>query len=67
MTDTKLETIADRIVELKRFSETTGTKTHKTQGALLSGLDPIEMIHVCHLVNKKLFNPEARNVPAAKV
>lgn len=51
----RLQEIADRIVQLKRFSEVTGTQSGKSQTALIAKLDPIELSVVASLVNQQLY------------
>jgi hypothetical protein len=53
MTEPRLAAIAQKIVELKRFSDLTGTITSRSQGALVRDLGPVEMSIVAHLVNKQ--------------
>jgi hypothetical protein len=52
--DPKLELIAQRIVDLKKFQASTSVVTNRSQTALIKDLDPIELSIVAHLVNKAL-------------
>jgi hypothetical protein len=59
MTDNKLQEVAQRIIELKRFQLATGVITSRSQGALIRDLDPIELSNVAAAVNKALATPQA--------
>jgi hypothetical protein len=52
--DPRLMEIANRVIDLKRFQNTTGVITSRSQGALIRDLDPIELSIVAHLVNEAL-------------
>ena len=60
MTDPKLTEIANQIVELKKFTNLTGTQTGKSQTALIRDLDPVALSIVAALVNKQFSNPDGQ-------
>lgn len=51
----KLIEIANQIVELRKFSALTETKTSRSQTALIADLDPVSLSIVAMLVNKQLL------------
>jgi hypothetical protein len=59
MTDNKLQEVAQRIIEMKRFQLATGVITSRSQGALIRDLDPIELSNVAAIVNKALATAKA--------
>jgi hypothetical protein len=63
MTDNKLQEVAQRIIELKRFQLATGVITSRSQGALIRDLDPIELSNVAAAVNKALASKAETTTP----
>ena len=50
----KLQELANRIVELRRFTKETGIQTNRSQSALVANLDPLSLSTVAAEVNRQL-------------
>jgi hypothetical protein len=56
----KIEDIAQKIVDLKKFSTATRTSTNRAQGTLLLPLTTDELVAVVRIVNEQLNGEGAR-------